>query len=96
MKPDDSAAQQSTSRGLGIASQEGGLVSVGAEAAATAYPAAFASGSRLLEGVDLASTAGLQKLEVRDFASYGFVCGLVGVRIRCFSSFSVLCVVAVR
>lgn len=62
MKPDDTTAQQSTTRGLGMAQQTASSPGVAPPAA---YPPMFASGSRLLDGVDLASPTGTQKLEVR-------------------------------
>lgn len=65
MKPDDTAAQQPTSRGIGMAPREA-AASTGV-APSAAHPPVFASGSRLLDGVDLASPAGTQKLQVRTY-----------------------------
>ena len=63
MKPEESGAQQSTSRGLGLAP-----ATAAAAAPAPSGPAVFATGSSLLEDVDLASAAGIHKLEVRQAA----------------------------
>lgn len=68
MKPDEAAAQQahSTSRGVGVVPQQG-VAPAGAAAppASGSHAAVFANGSSLLQGVDLSSAAGMQKLEVR-------------------------------
>ncbi|CAM9193739.1 unnamed protein product [Ectocarpus sp. 6 AP-2014] len=61
MKPEETAAQQSTSRGIGMA--PAAAAAVPAAKAAVSYPPVFASGSSLLKDVDLASTTGIQKLE---------------------------------
>lgn len=68
MKPEETGTQQSSTRGIGMA--EGGAASsgagrpCGAPASAAAHPPVYASGSLLLDGVDLASPAGIQKFEV--------------------------------
>eukprot|EP00903_Cladosiphon_okamuranus_P010838 g10239.t1 len=60
MKPEESAAQQSTSRGLGLTPA---AAAAAAAAPAPSRPAVFAAGSSLLKDVDLASAAGIQELE---------------------------------
>lgn len=69
MKPEENAVQQSTSRGIGMPPQ-GGVISTGAIQPTTSHPAVLVSGSGLLDGVDLASTAGIQKLEVDQLTNY--------------------------
>lgn len=63
MKPDETAAPQSTSRGLGMPPAP--PTAAASAAAVASYPPVFASGSSVLKDVDLASAAGIQKLEVR-------------------------------
>lgn len=45
--------------------EEGLVVGAAAAAATTSYPPVFANGSKLVGGIDLASSAGIQQLEVR-------------------------------
>lgn len=66
MKPDEAATQQqqSTSRGIGVVPQQDVGAAAAPAAAAASHAAVFANGSSLLQGVDLGSPAGMQKLEV--------------------------------
>lgn len=74
MKPEDNAPPQSTFQGMGVALQ--GETPAAVPPAVTHSPV-FASGSRLLDGVDLASAVGLKKLEVKHLTTKSIVLNLL-------------------